>query len=116
MSIVGIGRRCSIRLAMLMLRALASAALTIVAIPVMAQGDYSVHDGTSITYQLTPDTDATSRHVDVKVSFEITGSPAKVSVQMPVWSPGDYHIQNHAKYVQSFKAVAQDGNGYRSYN
>lgn len=77
------------------------------AVPVFAQADYTipVHDGAAITYQLTPFVDAASRHVDVTVSFEVAGSPDKISVQMPVWSPGDYHIQNHAKYIQAFKAM-----------
>jgi len=25
-------------------------------------------------------------------------------LQMPVWSPGDYHVQNFAQYVRSMKA------------
>jgi predicted metalloprotease with PDZ domain len=30
-----------------------------------------------------------------------------LEVQMPVWSPGDYHVQNHPKYVQKLTAQAE---------
>jgi predicted metalloprotease with PDZ domain len=32
-----------------------------------------------------------------------------VRLQMPVWSPGDYHAQNHAQYVRSARAGTPDG-------
>lgn len=81
--------------------------------PVLAQGDYKVptKDGVAITYQVTPIIDPAPHRLEIRVSFEIAGSPSKVSVQMPVWSPGDYHIQNHAKYVQALKAVLRGASG-----
>ena len=32
-----------------------------------------------------------------------------ITVQMPAWSPGDYHVQNHARYVQDFRADGLTG-------
>lgn len=44
------------------------------------------------------------------VEMQIPLSPAEesVRVQMPVWSPGDYHIQNHGLYVRNMRAYAGD--------
>ncbi len=43
-------------------------------------------------------------HLDIKVSIEIKGDPGRIEVQMPTWSPGDYHLQNHAKQLRDLKA------------
>ena len=45
---------------------------------------------------------AASTHVVIRVSG--VKSEKTLRLQMPVWSPGDYHVQNHAKYVQQFTA------------
>ena len=42
--------------------------------------------------------------VSVAMRFAISPEAEVVDVQMPVWSPGDYHVQNFAKYIQSFRA------------
>ena len=44
-----------------------------------------------------------------RVEF-IAGEPQSIALQMPVWSPGDYHVQNHAKYVSNLRAWDGDPN------
>ncbi len=78
-----------------------------------AQDDYSVSntDVAAVSYTLTPIISGAASHIDVRLTFSITGDPEKLLLQMPVWSPGDYHYQNHGKYVQNLTAVALTGGG-----
>jgi predicted metalloprotease with PDZ domain len=58
-----------------------------------------------IGYHLEPLLNETPRRLKVEMEIPTDGQE-RVSVQMPVWSPGDYHLQNHARYVQDFQASA----------
>ena len=42
--------------------------------------------------------------VSVVMRFAVSPDANVIDVQMPVWSPGDYHLQNFAKYAQNFQA------------
>ena len=42
-------------------------------------------------------------HLDVTLDFAPPAGDESVSVQLPVWSPGDYHRQDFGKYVQNLK-------------
>ena len=64
--------------------------------------------GNPILYEVTPDMAATPPVLRVAITFDVPiaqGKPEAVSLQMPVWCPGDYHIQNFSKYVQNVQAV-----------
>ncbi len=65
--------------------------------------------GMGIRYVVTPQMDASERHLDVDMSFYIMGKADSLTVQLPVWSPGDYHVQNHAQFVQNLQATASPG-------
>jgi predicted metalloprotease with PDZ domain len=43
-------------------------------------------------------------HLDVTLEFAPPSGADSVSVQLPVWSPGDYHRQDFARYVHNLKA------------
>ncbi len=47
--------------------------------------------------------------IEVTMSFPIDAGEEAVKVQMPAWSPGDYHLQNHGKYVLEFHPVGING-------
>ena len=67
--------------------------------------------GTSVVYEVRPDLQAQPRLLHIAMTFEVpltNGKPETVSVQMPVWCPGDYHIQNFAKYVRNVSAASAD--------
>lgn len=55
-----------------------------------------------IAYTLDFAGDKLPLQVIVSMTFEME-KPETVQVQMPVWSPGDYSVQNHAKYVQNLQ-------------
>ena len=68
-----------------------------------------------VDYEITPvaaGADGSPRMLHVAVTFPagIYDNPGSlptqmISLQMPVWSPGDYHVQNFGKYVQNLKAI-----------
>jgi predicted metalloprotease with PDZ domain len=60
-----------------------------------------------IAYGLSPQPARGSGSPLTHVSIHVSGLSGQASVQfqMPVWSPGDYHVQNHGKYVQDFHAT-----------
>ena len=60
-----------------------------------------------IFYVLTPVLNQEPRRLDVTMILSVPEGAKKVQVQMPVWSPGDYAIQNHAQCLQNLKAVGQ---------
>src|SRR5438876_7926431 len=65
-----------------------------------------------IAYELAPTPPAMDKPARTRVQVDITGLSGETSVQMqmPVWSPGDYHVMNHAQYVQGLRARAvKDG-------
>ncbi len=45
-------------------------------------------------------------HLDVTLDFTPPPGAETVSLQLPVWSPGDYHRQDFARYVQNLKVYA----------
>ena len=69
--------------------------------------------GMGIRYEVTPQMDASERRIDIDMSFYISGKADSLTVQLPVWSPGDYHIQNHAKFVQNLQATASPGDALK---
>ncbi len=58
-----------------------------------------------INYDVTPRF-GKSAGVMVSMQFAVAPDADAVDVQMPVWSPGDYHVQNFGQYVQNFRAWA----------
>lgn len=71
----------------------------------------SEKDGYCVSYELTPLIDSVPEALTVSMTFQVGGNPAAVEVQMPVWSPGDYHVQNHAQFVQEFHSFAVGADG-----
>jgi len=71
----------------------------------------AVSSGVSTRYQLTPVVDAAQRLLNVQLSFDPTGDTGKIELQMPVWSPGDYHFQHHAASVAHFEAFSVNDAG-----
>ncbi len=61
-----------------------------------------------VTYIVTFGSDESASGVSVTMALTIDESQT-VQVQMPVWSPGDYSIQNHAQYVQDVEVQQPDG-------
>jgi len=61
-----------------------------------------------IAYELAPEVSAPPRRLRVTMTFAAPPGANKVALQMPVWSPGDYHVQNHARYVQNVRAWEGD--------
>ncbi|MCW3052127.1 MAG: putative protease with the C-terminal domain, partial [Chthonomonadales bacterium] len=47
-------------------------------------------------------------HLDVTLDFAPPTGDESVSIQLPVWSPGDYHRQDFAQYVQNLKVYGDD--------
>ncbi len=60
-----------------------------------------------MVYTLHPD--PADSHLDVTLDFAPPRGADSVLVQLPIWSPGDYHLQNFAKYVQNLKVYADGG-------
>lgn len=56
----------------------------------------------SIAYRLLPD--LAQHTLRVEMTIPVTAGQDHVDVQMPVWSPGDYHVMNHARYVADLHA------------
>lgn len=64
---------------------------------------------TPILYEVTPLVNQSAPRIRLTLRIEVPEGEEGVSLQMPVWSPGDYRIQNHAQYVQSVRAWAGTG-------
>jgi predicted metalloprotease with PDZ domain len=62
---------------------------------------------TRIEYVITPKPAPTAEACRTEVAMRLVGVKGNVplTVQMARWSPGDYHFQEHAKYVQDVKAA-----------
>ena len=75
------------------------------------QGPASVPAGPAsrIVYSLWVRSDVTPARLVVSIQIPVANSDTSVSVQMPVWSPGDYHVQNHGRFVEGFRAVGLTG-------
>ncbi len=63
-------------------------------------------DGLNIHYTVSPVPATASESAVTHVSVQVSGLNANeaIKLQMAVWSPGDYHVQNHNKYVQSVRS------------
>ncbi|HZT41667.1 MAG TPA: hypothetical protein VFA07_05740 [Chthonomonadaceae bacterium] len=64
---------------------------------------------TGVTYELTPLPQRSSREMLVAMHIPVEDPSTPISLQMPVWAPGDYHVQNFALYVRNLRAVEEDG-------
>lgn len=67
-----------------------------------------------VLYEVTPDMAAMPPLLRVAITFDVPTTENKqaandktqtISLQMPVWCPGDYHVQNFGKYVQNLQAA-----------
>lgn len=65
----------------------------------------------TVTYSLHYNPMSNPRLLDMDMRFSVPAGKSRVIVQVPVWSPGDYHIQNHAKYLTNISAsyTSEDG-------
>lgn len=70
--------------------------------PVAAQS--APTKATPMVYTLHPSPE--DSHVDVSLEFLPPSGAETISLQLPVWSPGDYHRQDFPRYVQNIKAYA----------
>ena len=64
---------------------------------------------TRVTYELTPLPERSSREMLVEMHIPVPDPSTPISLQMPVWAPGDYHVQNFALYVRNLRAVEDTG-------
>lgn len=53
-----------------------------------------------------PSAPASPPRTDVELTIGGLSGEKSLQLQMPVWSPGDYHVMNHGKYVRDFAALA----------
>ena len=67
-----------------------------------------VDAGVKVHYLVRPIPSATASEAGLRVVMHVSGLEGMKSVrlQMPRWSPGDYHIQDHGKYVRSESATS----------
>ncbi len=64
--------------------------------------------GVGISYTLTP-IPGSDPHTAVTVELSDVAALSPIRLQMPAWSPGDYQVQNHGKYVRAMRAAAASG-------
>ena len=62
-----------------------------------------------VIYSLWLRNDLTPPRLIVSLKTEVATGDKGVTVQMPAWSPGDYHVQNFGKYVQDLHAEGISG-------
>jgi predicted metalloprotease with PDZ domain len=67
----------------------------------------------SVRYELTPVIDHTTNELHVQMRFAVPTGADHVDLQMPTWSPGDYHYQHHARSVVQLAAVTAGANPAR---
>jgi predicted metalloprotease with PDZ domain len=62
----------------------------------------------ALTYTISPHPSAAASppHTDVELTIGGLAGEKSVQLQMPVWSPGDYHVMNHGRFVRDFAAFA----------
>ena len=63
-------------------------------------------EGPEIRYVVTPMLENIAEAATTRVTIKLSGFGGNetIKLQMPVWSPGDYRVQSHNKYVQSVRA------------
>jgi len=60
----------------------------------------------AIAYTLEPHPPSGNAEAVTRVGMTVTGHGGRAfTVEMPAWSPGDYWIQNHGRYVRSLQAA-----------
>lgn len=64
--------------------------------------------GEGLVYRVTPRPDLTPPQLQVSVQAPVQRGKS-LAFQMPVWSPGDYHLQNHGRYVRNLQAFGVTG-------
>jgi predicted metalloprotease with PDZ domain len=64
-----------------------------------------------ISYLVSPIPPREGSSASTRVEMRIRGlsSQGRVQLQMPVWSPGDYSLQNHALHVKELTAKTEEG-------
>lgn len=60
-----------------------------------------------VTYDLTPLPQRSPGEMLVAMHITVQDPSTPIRLQMPVWAPGDYHIQNFALYVRNLRAGAE---------
>ncbi|MEP6757532.1 MAG: hypothetical protein ABJA67_18670 [Chthonomonadales bacterium] len=78
-----------------------------IAIPAICGRSLAASD---IEYKVTPTppTATTPAKTDVAITLHRLKGPT-IKLQMPVWSPGDYHVMNHSQYVRAVSAKLVQG-------
>lgn len=61
-----------------------------------------------VRYLLTPVLAESPRALEVRMGFTRAMPGDRILLQSPVWSPGDYHVQQHGRYVQNLTARDAD--------
>jgi len=74
----------------------------------IASATLSQDETPGIAYRLVPRTDPAFPHLEISVAIPVLNHEEAISVQMPVWSPGDYHVQDHSQYLQNLSAWSGD--------
>jgi predicted metalloprotease with PDZ domain len=62
-----------------------------------------------IVYTVWVRNDLSPARLVVSIKAPVPVGEDSVRIQMPVWSPGDYHLQNHASFVREFRAAGLNG-------
>ncbi len=91
-----------------LLRLLALLSITLLGFAPVASSALPQDEAPAIAYRLVPRTDPAYPHLEISVTIPVLNHDEAVSVQMPVWSPGDYHVQDHSQYVQNLAAWSGD--------
>lgn len=70
---------------------------------------------TTLSYRLQPDFNHSPSRLHVTLSIHLNPGDLnkldnKITLHMPAWSPGDYHLQHHGRYVQDLTARADSRN------
>jgi predicted metalloprotease with PDZ domain len=64
---------------------------------------------TPIVYSVWVRNDLSPARLVVSIQAPVAAGAGSVRLQMPVWSPGDYHLQNHGQYVRGLHATGLNG-------
>ena len=76
----------------------------------VAGGSASAQEKTpAVVYSLWVRNDLTPPRLIVSMQIPVPENENVVAVQMPTWSPGDYHVQNHGRYVRDLHAEGMVG-------
>ncbi len=71
---------------------------------------------TDIAYILNLENDKHTDSVFIDMQIQVEPGEKIIQVQMPAWSPGDYHIQNHGQYVNNLFVIGSDTRTLRAYD